>query len=102
MSLNNFENGPEDGLDRGAAHEETVQVGQSDEIFTVCLSHTTSVDYANLVGDFAPDRLAHPTADVLASFLGLICTSNCSRAYGPERLVNNYDFRPVFNMFAKG
>lgn len=102
VSLDNFENGAEDGFARSAAHQETVQVGQPNQVLAVCLSDRPAVDDTDPVGHLATNLITDPVADVLAGLLGLVRAGNRPGADCPERLVNNHDFRPVFDVVLQG
>ena len=102
VTFYNFENGAEDGFARSAAHQETVQVRQSDEVFTVRFGHAASVDNANSICCLFVDVFAHPYTDILACLLSLVSTCNSTGADGPKWLVNDNDLRPVLHMLTEG
>ena len=90
----NFE---EVGLKSSAAHEETIDVGHSDEVGSVLGTDRTTILYACSSSYLLRYVLLKPSTDELVSFLGNFRRGDLAGTDGPDGLVGEDDLAPVLD-----
>jgi hypothetical protein len=77
-----------------AANEETVNILQLNEVFSVGFSDRPTIYNPGLFAHFLADVLSKPVSHVFNSFLCLISRTDLSCVECPDRLVSNDDVVP--------
>lgn len=89
-------------LKGGTTHEETIDVGLSNEDSRVGLSYGATIEDSCFLCSLLRDVLGQPCAYRLMSLLGLLRRSSLASTNGPHGFVGHNNFGPVVDLLSDG
>lgn len=89
-------------LKGGSSNEEAIDVRFANELISIFICDTATIENASLLGCISRNIRSKPGSQVIVCLLRLFRRGSHTGSNGPDRLVSNHNFAPVFDLLTDG